>query len=333
MARPAQDHLLTEGDEGHQRVLQAHLPWTAFMQRHEIHGEGGLQLRHAVKLVQHHFRGRIALQFNDNAHPRTVAFVAQIGNAFHRLGAHQFGDFLKQRRLIDLIGDFRNRNQLAITAHFLNLGPRAQWYGTAPRLERCANAGTAQNQRPGRKIRPGHDFHQFFQGQGWIGDQRQSRIQNLGRVMRRDIGGHANRNAARAIDQQIGEGRWQNARFIHAFIVIRLEIDRVFIDAGKQGTRCRGQPRFGVAHRRRRVAVNRTEIPLPINQRQTHGKGLRHAHQRIIDRSIAMRMVFTHHVANHARRFAIGFIGRIAGFLHGKENAPMHRLQTIAHVR
>ena len=150
--------------------------------------------------------------------------------------------------------------------------------------------------------------------------------------MRRDIGCHANRNAARAIDQQIGEGRRQHARFIHAFIVIRLEIHRVFVNTGQQRTRSRRQARFGVAHRRRRITINRTKIPLPINQRQAHGKGLRHAHQRIINRSIAMRMVFTHHVANHARRFAIGLVSRVAGFLHGKQNAPMDRLQPIAHI-
>ena len=288
------------------------------MQGHEVNREGCLQLRHAVKLVQHHFRCRIALQFNDNAHPRTVAFVAQIGNAFNCLGTHQFSDFLKQRGLIDLIGNFRNRNQLAIAAQFLNLRPRTQRDRTTPGFKCGADTGTPQNHRPSRKIRPWHDLHEFFQRQRRIGNKRQSRIQDFGWIMRRDIGRHANRNAARAIDQQIGEGRRQNARFIHAFIVIRLEIHRVFVNAGQQRTRSRRQARFGVAHRRRRIAINRTKIPLPINQRQAHGKGLRHAHQRIIDRSIAMRMVFTHHIANHARRFAIGFVSRVAGFLHGK---------------
>ena len=332
VAGPAQNHLLTEGDEGHQRVLEPHLPRPAFMQGHEIHREGGLQLRHAVKLVQHHFRGRIALQFNDDAHPRTVAFVAQIGNAFNCLGTHQFGDFLKQRGLIDLVGNFSNRNQLAITAQFLNVCPRTQRDRTTPGFKRGTDAGTPQNHRPGRKIRPRHDLHQLFQRERRIGNQRQRRIQNLSWVMRRDIGGHANRNAARAIDQQIGEGRRQNPRFIHAFIIIRLEIHRVFVNTCQQCAGCGGKARFGVAHRRRRIAINRTKIPLPINQGQTHGKGLRHTHQRIINRSIAMRMVFTHHIANHARRFAIGLVSCVAGFLHGKQDAPMDRLQPIAHI-
>ena len=62
-----------------------------------------------------------------------------------------------------------------------------------------------------------------------------------------------------------------------------------------------GQARFGVAHRRRRIAVDRAEIALAVDQRQAHREILRHPHHRVVDRLVAMRMVFTHHVADDAR--------------------------------
>jgi len=55
-------------------------------------------------------------------------------------------------------------------------------------------------------------------------------------------------------------------------------------------------------------------------------KSLRHAHQRVIDRLVAVRMVFAHHIAGDARRFAIGLVPVIAILVHRIENAAMHGL-------
>ena len=70
------------------------------------------------------------------------------------------------------------------------------------------------------------------------------------------------------------------------------------------------QAHLGVAHRRRRIAVDRAEIALPVDQRQAHGEILRHAHQRVVDRLVAVRMVFTDDVADDARRLAVRLVPR-----------------------
>ena len=93
-----------------------------------------------------------------------------------------------------------------------------------------------------------------------------------------------------------------------------------------------GAAHFGVAHGRRRIAVDRAEIALPVDQRRAHGKVLRHAHKRVVDRLVAMRMVFADDVADDARGFAIGLVPVVAVLVHRKENAAMHRLQTVAHI-
>ena len=93
------------------------------------------------------------------------------------------------------------------------------------------------------------------------------------------------------------------------------------------------EPAFGVAHGRRRIAVDRAEIALPVDQLQAHGEILRHAHQRVVDRLVAVRVIFAHHVADHARRFDVFLVGRVALLVHRVEDAPVHRLQAVAHVR
>ena len=90
---------------------------------------------------------------------------------------------------------------------------------------------------------------------------------------------------------------------------------------------------LGVAHRRRRVGIDRAEIALAVDQRQAHGKILRHAHQRVIDRLVAMRMIFADDVADDARGFAIRPVPFVAVLVHRKEDAAMHRLEAVARVR
>ena len=89
---------------------------------------------------------------------------------------------------------------------------------------------------------------------------------------------------------------------------------------------------LGVAHRRRRVVVDRAEIPLPVDQRHAHGEFLRHAHQRVVDRLVAVRMVLAHHLADDGRGLAVGLVPVHAHFVHGVEDAPVHGLQPVAHV-
>ena len=46
-----------------------------------------------------------------------------------------------------------------------------------------------------------------------------------------------------------------------------------------------------------------------------------------------MGMVFTDHVTDDTRGFAVGLVGRIAVLAHRVENTTMDRFQTIAHIR
>jgi hypothetical protein len=46
-----------------------------------------------------------------------------------------------------------------------------------------------------------------------------------------------------------------------------------------------------------------------------------------------VRVIFTDHVADDARRLAIGLVRREAVLDHRIEDAAVHRLQAVAHVR
>ena len=124
----------------------------------------------------------------------------------------------------------------------------------------------------------------------------------------------------------------QDGGLVAALVVVRPEVDRVLVDVGQQRVGDLGEPGFGVAHRRRRIAVHRAEIALPVDQRQAHAEVLRHADQGVVDRGIAVRVVLAHHVADDQRRLAVRPAEIVAGVAHGVEDAPLHRLEAVAHV-
>ena len=62
-------------------------------------------------------------------------------------------------------------------------------------------------------------------------------------------------------------------------------------------------------------------------------ENLRKAHQRAVDRGIAMRMVFAQHVAHDAGALAVGLVRGDAQLVHGVEDTAVHRLEAVAHIR
>src|SRR5699024_1142798 len=57
------------------------------------------------------------------------------------------------------------------------------------------------------------------------------------------------------------------------------------------------------------------------------------AHDRVIHGRIAVRMIFADDIADHAGRFLVRLVPVVAQFAHGVEHTPVHRLETVAHIR
>ena len=195
-----------------------------------------------------------------------------------------------------------------------------------------ADALTAEDDAAGRKIRTGDDADQVLDAERGIVDQRDAGVDHLAEIVRRDVGRHADGDAAGAVDQEIREARRQNDRLSLVAVVVGLEVDGVLVDVREQRHRGVGETALGVPHRRRRIAVDRAVVALPVDQRQAHGEILRHAHQRVVDRLVAVRVILTHHVADHARRLHVFLVGRMPVLVHRIEDAPMHRLETVTRV-
>lgn len=72
------------------------------------------------------------------------------------------------------------------------------------------------------------------------------RLGELAQVVRRDVGGHADRDTAGTVGQQVGEPARQDRRFLHAAVVVRAEIDCLLVDFAQHLHGQGSQPGFRV---------------------------------------------------------------------------------------
>ena len=128
----------------------------------------------------------------------------------------------------------------------------------------------------------------------------QRRIGKFGDIVRRDRCRHADRDALRAIRQQVRDAGRKQARLLGLAVIGRAEIDRILVDAIEQKLRDLGHARFGVAHGGSIIAVDIAEIALPVDKPVAHREFLRQPDHRVIDRRIAMRVELAHDVADNA---------------------------------
>ena len=185
----------------------------------------------------------------------------------------------------------------------------------------------------GRKVWSRDNLYQLIDRDVGIVQDGATGIDHFAKIVRRYVRRHPDSNTARPIDQQIRKFRGKNDGFLARFIIIRLKIDGILVDIIEQFAADSHEPDFGVTHRGRRVPVHGAEIALAVDQRQTHRKYLRHTDHGIVNRLIAMGMVFTHDIADDTGRLTVGSVPVVIAFVHHVHDAAMNRFQPVAHVR
>ena len=162
-----------------------------------------------------------------------------------------------------------------------------------------------------------------------VGDRR---VDHLAQVVRRDVRRHADRDARGAVDEQVREARRQDQRLTLRAVVVRREVDGVHVEVAQHLGGDAGEARLGVSHGGGRVVVDRAEVALAVDELVAHREVLRHAHERVVDRRVAVRVVLAHHLADDQRALGVGACRAEAELVHRVEHAAMDRLEAVAHV-
>ena len=156
-------------------------------------------------------------------------------------------------------------------------------------------------------------------------------VDDLTEVVRRDVGRHADGDALRSVHQQVGETAGENHRFLELTGVVVGEVDGVLVDVGEHVECHRSETTFGVARRGRRF-VEGTEVALRVDEWVTKTERLTHAHERVVDRAVAMGVVLAHDLTGDTGALHGGSIGERTQVVHAPEDATMHGLEAVARV-
>src|SRR5690606_542854 len=263
-----------------------------------------------------------------------VGLVAELGYALDLLSLDQLGNAFDQPCLVQLVGNLGDDNGLAAGFFVpLHLGPGAHQDAAAAGAVGLHDAGTAVDDGAGGKIRPRNVLHQLVDGQLGIVDQGEGAVDHLGQVVGWNIGGHAHRDAGGAIDQQVGNPGGHHLGNLLLAVVVVHPVDGLLVQVRQQGVGNLGHADFGVTHGGGGVAVDGAEVTLAVHQHVAHGKRLRHAHDGVVDRRVAVGVVLTDHVAHHPGGFLVRLVPVVFQLAHGEQDAPVNRFQAVADVR
>ncbi len=265
--------------------------------------------------------------------PCTVALVADVADALQLLLAHQVGDLLDEPRLVHLVGNLRDDDALTV-ALLGGLDLRAGTDGDLPaaRLVGADDALAAGDDAGGGEVRPGDELHQVPDGGLGVVDEVQRPVEHLGHVVRRDVGGHAHRDARAAVDQEVGELGGEDERLDGGVVVVGTEVDGLLVDVRQHLLGQTVHAHFRVAHGGGGIAVDRAEVALTIHEQVAKAPLLGQAHHGVVDGGVAVGVVLTNHVTHHARALLVGAVVVVAQVVHRVEDAAMHGLEAVTHV-
>ena len=228
-------------------------------------------------------------------------------------------------------GQLGDHDALAPRGHRLDPGGGAHPEAAAAGLVGVADAVEPDDLAAGRQVGAGDEAHQRVEVGLGVLDQVPQRLDHLDQVVRRDVGGHADRDAGGAVDHEVRDRRGQHGRLELAAVVVGPEVDGVLVDGRGHRDRGRSHPGLGVAHRGGRV-VGRAEVAVAVDGRQPHREGLRHPDQGVVDGAVAVRVEPAHDLADDAGGLHVPAVGAQAHVVHRVEDPALHRLQAVAGV-
>ena len=165
-------------------------------------------------------------------------------------------------------------------------------------------------------------------------DHRLCRVDDFGEIVRRDARHHTDRDTVGAIYEQVRDAHREHGRLFLGLIEVRSEIDDILVEIREKCFLCHLlQPGLGISHCRRPVSLNGAEVAVSVHERHTLFEFLCHHNECLVDGRIAVRMVFTHRIADDSRTFPVWPVVTDAELIHIVQCAPLYRLQAVPHIR
>jgi len=260
-----------------------------------------------------------------------VGEVRDVGDPGQPLGLDRFLDLLDDAFGAHEVRQLGDDDALAPGRDVLDPGGRARAEGAPSGPVGVPDPGQTHDLPARRQVRAGHEAHEGLEVGLRVRDEVPRRGHHLHQVVRRHVRGHTDGDPARAVDQEVRQGGRQDLRLGQLVVVVRHEVHDVLVEVARHHQGRRGEPGFGVPGRRGAV-VERTEVAVAIDQGQSQGERLRHAHEGVVDRGVPVWVQLAHHLAHHPGGLHVATVRPQAHLGHLVEDPALHRLQAVPRV-
>ena len=231
--RTAGDDLFTVVEIRFKNLLEVQRARTVFVNDKELRGQRRLQRRHRIELIEDDGAHGAALHVDDDADADFGGGdVGDVRDADDALFVDEIGDLLDHLFLIDGVGDFRD-DDLLLAVGFFNGRLAAQMDGAAARLIQLDDGVDALDDAARGEVRAGQPTHQFADGNTRVVDKSDGRVDDFTKIVRRDVGGHADADAGAAVDENVREAGGQDGGLDARFVEVGEHIDGVFFKIRK----------------------------------------------------------------------------------------------------
>src|SRR6516165_11085147 len=146
------------------------------------------------------------------------------------------------------------------------MGARLHAYPPAAGVIGLPDAGPAEDDPAGWEVGALDVPHQPLGVDVLVIDVGDRGVDRLAQIVRRNVRGHPDSDAGRAVDEQVREPRGQNKWFLALPVVVWGEVDAVHVEVAQHLAGYPRQARLGVAFGGRRIVIDRTEVTLRVDQ-------------------------------------------------------------------
>ncbi|GBC87584.1 hypothetical protein HRbin12_01597 [bacterium HR12] len=292
-----------------------------------------LELGVAVQLVQDHLGVRAPLRVDDEAHPLLVRLVADVRDVLQPPGVRELRDLLCHPGLVDLVRQLRHDDLRPTLRPLLDVrhGPHPD--RTPAGLVHLPDPLRAHDHGARREVRALDEPHELRGRRVGMVQVVRDRVHDLREVMGWDVRGHPHGDPVRPVDEQVGEAAGEHRRLLLVPVEVGHEVHGLGLDVPQHLHGRRRQAGLRVPVGRRRVSVDRTEVPVAVDEGDPHRPILGHAHQGVVHALVAVGVVLLQDVAHDRRGFPVRAVGTEPRFEHGPQDPAVDRLEPVPDVR
>ena len=145
--------------------------------------------------------------------------------------------------------------------------------------------------------------------------------------MRWDAGGHTYSDSVGSVYQKVRDSYRKHYRFFLGLVEVLIKIFQKNL-LGQLLKTC-----LCVSHGCGSVSLNGTKVSMSVNQCTTFLKFLRHDYKSIINRTVTVRMIFTHGISYDTGTFTVRAVVTDAQLIHIVKGPALYRLQSVTYIR